>query len=147
MPSQKRSRVLFHTISSNTLLKSLWANRWLPDLPSPHLLIQCCFRTGHQLNVKWMCTCFRQADRPCSQAWVSLVHPADRHWLKCQGLAVCVASSTGRGLSLRNVRTLNKQQHSSDILYPSVQPDTAWRFDWVRGLHILTDCYSLPSLQ
>lgn len=98
----------------------------------------CCFRPKYQLNVKWMCTCFRQADWPCSQAWVSLVHSADRHRLKCQGLAVCWAPSTGRGLSLRNVMTLNKQQHSSDILYPSVQRDPTLRSDWVWGLHILT---------
>lgn len=73
----------------------------------------------------------------CSQARVSLVRPADRHGLKCQGLAVCGAPSIGRGLSLRNVRTLNKQQHSSDILYPPVQPDTTQSLDWVRGLHVL----------
>lgn len=116
-----------------TLLRSLSKSLTAPCALPPDLLIHCerFFRAEYQLNVKWMCACFQQADWPCSQAWVSLVHPADRHWLKCQGLAVCRVLSTGRGLSLRNVRTLNKQQHSSDILYPSVQSDTGRRFDWL----------------
>ena len=52
-----------------------------------------------------------------------LVKPADRNRLKCQGLAVSGVLKTVRGLSVRNVRTLNKQQRSSDLLCPSVQPD------------------------
>lgn len=126
-----------HNMTRNPVEESL-----IKSLTAPSALPPCAYSVwaalDQSISVKWLCTCFQQADRPCSQAWVSLVHPADRHWLKCQGLCVCGAPSTGRGLSLRNVRTLNKQWHSSHILYPSVQPDTAWRFDGVSGLYIHT---------
>lgn len=75
-------------------LTGLWA---LP--PSAHSLHRC--RPEHQLNVKWMCTCFLRADRPCSQPWASLVHRAHRHRLKSQGLAVSGAQGEDclRGMS------------------------------------------------
>lgn len=35
-------------------------------------------RSEYQLVVKWMRACFQRADWRCSQAWLSLVHRADR---------------------------------------------------------------------
>lgn len=87
----------------------------------------------YQLNSKWMCTCFQQAYWTCECPLST--QRTDSDWSVKDSLCM---EHWARGLSLKNVRTLEKQQQNSHILYLSVQLDTAWTCDWVWGW----SCYS-----